>query len=201
MATLIASGERGDRTLLAVVDGLGHGQGAKEAAARGARRAGRLDGRAARRVVARRARCSARTRGAVMGVVVLDHAARDVSLCGRRQYRWCASSARPSTPRPISANGTLGARLGTVARLDVSAGQRARHSCMASDGLSASWDIRVLSRTLEEKPADAGRHPDARLRPRRRRCDSACRKMRQSQFSVFSFQLWQRQVISSLTEN
>jgi hypothetical protein len=90
------------------------------------------------------------TRGAVMGACVMDTRRGTFSYAGvgNVEVRVLGS---PHPVRPIPANGTLGARMGAVRvwSFDWSEGATV---FLASDGLSASWDI-------EDYPGLASKSP------------------------------------------
>jgi hypothetical protein len=90
------------------------------------------------------------TRGAVMGIVVLDH------MQERFHYSGVGNIAvrvfgMPEQIAPISTNGTLGMRLGTV-RLWTYPWMEGATVLMASDGLSESWDIGLYPGLLKRSP-------------------------------------------------
>ncbi len=124
--------------LLAVVDGLGHGRGAREAAAAAVEvleqwRGERLDELTLAVHDALRA-----TRGAVMGAVVLDPARETFAYAGVGNVEVrVLGAAEPA--RPIPTNGTLGARLSQV-RVWPHRWTEGSTIVIASDGISASWD-------------------------------------------------------------
>jgi anti-sigma regulatory factor (Ser/Thr protein kinase)/serine/threonine protein phosphatase PrpC len=131
-------GHHDGETLLAVVDGLGHGRGAREAAAAAVEvleqwRGERLDELTLAVHDALRA-----TRGAVMGAVVLDPARESFAYAGVGNVEVrVLGSAEPA--RPIPTNGTLGARLSQV-RVWPHRWTEGSTIVIASDGISASWD-------------------------------------------------------------
>jgi len=141
---------RDERTLLAVIDGLGHGEGAKEAA--------RValdvldDWMDERPDELLRAEHDAlrTTRGAVMGIVVLDHAAETFQYAGVGNIAVRVFGTAEHVA-PISANGTLGLRLGSL-RLWTYPWTEGATVLMASDGLSESWDIQSYPGILKRSP-------------------------------------------------
>ena len=140
----------GSRTLVAVVDGLGHGAGAA-AATRVALdalddwRDEPLDALVLATHDALRA-----TRGAVMSVALIDRAT------GRMQFAGVGNiSTRvynsPQAVHPIPINGTLGARIVKVPVWTYSWAE-GTILIMSSDGVSASWDMSHYPNLLAQHP-------------------------------------------------
>jgi anti-sigma regulatory factor (Ser/Thr protein kinase) len=141
---------RAGQTLLAVVDGLGHGRGAHEAS------------RVALEVLAdwqggsledlfREAHAALRpTRGAVMGACVLDTTRGIFSYAGVGNIEVRVFNA-PEPARPISNNGTLGARMDKL-RVWSYAWAEGGVVVLASDGVSASWDLNDYPGLLPKSP-------------------------------------------------
>jgi anti-sigma regulatory factor (Ser/Thr protein kinase) len=130
--------ERDGETLLAVVDGLGHGRGAREAAAAALDTLERWEGEPLGELILAVHDALRATRGAVMGAVVLDHArgAFNYAGVGNVEVRVVGAS---EPARPIPSNGTLGARLSQV-RVWPHRWQEGTTLVIASDGISATWD-------------------------------------------------------------
>jgi hypothetical protein len=136
--------------LLAVVDGLGHGAGAREASDAAVEILSAWQGESLEDVFRRAHERLRATRGAVMGVCVID------SRGGKFHYAGVGNvEARvlgSSVPvRAISANGTLGARLGAV-RVWSYDWEEGATIVLASDGISASWDINDYPGLLTKSP-------------------------------------------------
>jgi anti-sigma regulatory factor (Ser/Thr protein kinase) len=142
--------ERGRRTLLAVIDGLGHGPGAKEAADVAIDRLDDWMGEPLDEVLPAMHDALRTTRGAVIGAAIIDNAA------GRFHYAGVGNImvrvyGVPEHVTPLSANGTLGARLGKV-RVWAYPWAQGATLIMASDGVSASWDIESYPGLLKRTP-------------------------------------------------
>lgn len=141
---------RGERTLYAVVDGLGHGDGAKNASGVALDsldewRGERLDD------VFRAAHDALRaTRGAVMSAVVIDAAEQSFEYAGVGNVLVRVFNA-PERITPIPTNGTLGARLGQV-RVSKHRWANGATCVMASDGVSASWEMDAYPGLLQRSP-------------------------------------------------
>ncbi|MCA1614809.1 MAG: ATP-binding protein [Acidobacteria bacterium] len=130
--------EHGGETLLAVVDGLGHGRGAREAAAAAVEvlelwRGEPLDELTLGVHDALRA-----TRGAVMGAVAINPARETFAYAGVGNVEVRVLGAADPA-RPIPTNGTLGARLSSV-RVWPHRWAEGSTLVIASDGISATWD-------------------------------------------------------------
>jgi anti-sigma regulatory factor (Ser/Thr protein kinase) len=141
---------RDGRTLLAVVDGLGHGSGAKEAADVALDSLGEWAGEPLDQVLLTVHDALRATRGAVMGAAVID--------CRNERFHYAGVGnvavrvfGAPEQINPISTNGTLGARLGTV-RVWSYPWVEGATIVMASDGLSASWEINSYPELLNRSP-------------------------------------------------
>jgi anti-sigma regulatory factor (Ser/Thr protein kinase) len=141
---------RAGQLLLAVVDGLGHGAGASEASAAALEVLSAWQGESLEDVFRRAHERLRPTRGAVMGACVLDtqRGTFNYAGVGNVEVRVLGS---PHPVRPVPANGTLGARMGAVRvwTFDWSEGATV---VLASDGLSANWDI-------EDYPGLAAKSP------------------------------------------
>jgi anti-sigma regulatory factor (Ser/Thr protein kinase) len=158
--------ERGRQKLLAVIDGLGHGQGAKEAADVAVEQLDDWMGEPLNELLQALHEALRPTRGAVAGVAVIDQQAGRFHYSGVGNILVRVFNA-PEHTSPVSTNGTLGARLGQV-RVWSYDWSPAATLVMASDGLSASWDIGSYPGLLERSPQllagvlmrDYGRHAD-----------------------------------------
>lgn len=142
--------EHEGETLLAVVDGLGHGRGAMAASSAALEVLAQWSGEPLDQVVLNVHDALRATRGAVMGAVVIDkeHNSLNYAGVGNVDVRMLGSSD-PS--RPIPANGTLGARLSNV-RVWPHRWTEGTTLVLASDGISASWDISVYPGLLGKSP-------------------------------------------------
>jgi anti-sigma regulatory factor (Ser/Thr protein kinase) len=141
---------RGRRTLLAVIDGLGHGPGAKEAADVAVDSLDEWMGEPLEEVLPALHNALRATRGAVIGAAIIDEAA------GRFHYSGVGNVmvrvyGAPEHTTPLSANGTLGARLGNL-RVWTYPWAEGATLIMASDGVSASWDIESYPGLLQRSP-------------------------------------------------
>ena len=132
-------GEHGDETLLAVVDGLGHGHGAHEAAQAALDTLGQWRGEPLGETVLEVHDALRATRGAVMGAVVVNRRGETFTYAGVGNVELRVLGS-PEPARPISTNGTLGARLSQL-RLWPHHWADGTTLVLASDGISASWDI------------------------------------------------------------
>ena len=141
---------RSGSTLLAVVDGLGHGHGAQEAADAALEVLSEWQGGGLEDVFQQAHERLRATRGAVMGACVVDtrHGAFYYAGVGNVEVRVFNS---PEPIRPISANGTLGARLGRLRVWQFPWAEGAT-VVLASDGLSASWDVNDYPGLLQKSP-------------------------------------------------
>ena len=141
---------RGPQTLLAVVDGLGHGPGAKEASDVALEALSEWKGEPLDELLSALHHSLRSTRGAVIGTAIIDNAGGrfHYSGVGNVMVRVFGASEHTS---PISANGTLGARLGKL-RVWTYPWVPGATLIMASDGVSASWDIASYPGLLEHSP-------------------------------------------------
>jgi len=138
------------KTLLAVIDGLGHGHGAQAATAVALELLGEWNDEPLDEVIRATHEALRATRGAVMGAVVIDHAGGQFYYAGVGNVMAGAfDTTEPASL--ISANGTLGSRLGTV-RVWNGKWRKGATLLLASDGLSASWDIHSYPGLLEHSP-------------------------------------------------
>jgi anti-sigma regulatory factor (Ser/Thr protein kinase) len=141
---------RAHRTLLAVIDGLGHGQGAKESADVTLDVLGEWMGERPDELLLDVHDALRSTRGAVVGITVIDHDAEVFQYAGVGNIS-VRVFGTPERATPISANGTLGLRLGTV-RLWQHHWTEGATVLMMSDGLSESWDIHSYPGLLKHSP-------------------------------------------------
>jgi serine/threonine protein phosphatase PrpC len=142
--------EHGGETLLAVVDGLGHGRGARDASSAALATLEGWEGEPLDDVMYEVHGALRSTRGAVMGAVVIDR--------GRGTFHYAGvgnvevrvlGSVDPA--RPVPANGTLGARLSQV-RVWPHRWTEGSTLVLASDGISASWDASSYPGILARGP-------------------------------------------------
>ncbi len=142
--------EHGGETLLAVVDGLGHGRGARDAAAAALATLEGWEGEPLGDVVLGVHDALRTTRGAVMGAVVIDRARGTFQYAGVGNVEVrVVGTTEPA--RPVAANGTLGARLSQV-RVWPHRWAEGSTLVLASDGVSASWDLSSYPGILTKSP-------------------------------------------------
>jgi len=141
---------RGEQTLLAVIDGLGHGTGAQAASNVALELLNEWNHEPLDEVITALHEALRATRGAVFGAVVVDHARQRFHYAGVGNIL-ARAFATPEHASLISANGTLGARLGTV-RVWTGGWAKGATLVLASDGLSASWDINAYPGLLAKSP-------------------------------------------------
>jgi len=132
-------GGHGDEMLLAVVDGLGHGHGANEAAQAALDTLEQWRGEPLGETVLAVHDALRATRGAVMGAVVLNSRSETFTYAGVGNVEMRVLGS-PEPARPIPTNGTLGARLSQL-RVWPHRWAEGTTLVLASDGISASWDI------------------------------------------------------------
>ncbi|MDT5269240.1 MAG: hypothetical protein QOH49_1426 [Acidobacteriota bacterium] len=142
--------EHDGETLLAVVDGLGHGRGAREAALAALDTLEQWEGEPLDELILSTHDALRATRGAVMGVVVLNPARQTFSYAGVGNVEVRVLGATDPA-RPIPANGTLGARLSQV-RVWPHHWQEGTTLVIASDGISATWDANAYPGLVNKSP-------------------------------------------------
>jgi anti-sigma regulatory factor (Ser/Thr protein kinase)/serine/threonine protein phosphatase PrpC len=137
-------------TLLAVIDGLGHGRGAGEASQAALDTLEQWRGESLSEVIPSVHDALRATRGAVMGAVVIDRERESFMYAGvgNVEVRVLGSS---EPARPIPSNGTLGARLSNV-RVWPHRWTQGTTLVMASDGLSTTWDMSAYPGLLGKSP-------------------------------------------------
>lgn len=140
----------GASTLFAVIDGLGHGQGAKQAADTALDSLNDWTGELLEEVFTAVHGALRATRGAVMGAAVIDRAREEMHFAGVGNVSVRVFNA-PEHLTPIPSNGTLGARMGRV-RVWTQKWTEDSIIILASDGLSESWDIKTYPGLLERNP-------------------------------------------------
>jgi anti-sigma regulatory factor (Ser/Thr protein kinase) len=142
--------KRGGRTLFAVIDGLGHGGGAKEAADVAMLTLEDWAGEPLDDVMTATHNALRATRGAVMGAAIIDYENE------RFHYASVGNIAArvfgtPEHVSLISTNGMLGGRLGKL-RVWTHAWANGATLVMTSDGLSEAWDINSYPGLLNRSP-------------------------------------------------
>lgn len=140
----------GARTLFAVVDGLGHGRGAKQASDTAIESLSEWAGEPLDEVFMAVHGALRATRGAVMGVAVMDAAREEMHYAGVGNVAVRIFNA-PEHATPIPSNGTMGARMSRV-RVWTQKWTEDSMLVMTSDGLSETWDIKSYPNLLERNP-------------------------------------------------
>jgi hypothetical protein len=138
------------KTLYAVVDGLGHGHGARAAAEVALDVLGQWEGEPLDEVFWAANEALRATRGAVMAACVVDSAEERFSYAGVGNVDVRVFDA-PEPIRPVPNNGTLGVRLSGV-RLWQHRWAEGATIVMTTDGLSATWDIKAYPSLLRKSP-------------------------------------------------
>jgi anti-sigma regulatory factor (Ser/Thr protein kinase)/serine/threonine protein phosphatase PrpC len=141
---------RSARMLCAVVDGLGHGRGAQEAARAALEILAGWQGERLEELFMATHDALRATRGAAMGAIVVDAAQEQFHYAGVGNIDVRVFGA-PEHARPISANGTLGARLDRV-RVWSYKWSAGTTIVLASDGLSTKWDLQDYPGLLQQSP-------------------------------------------------
>jgi anti-sigma regulatory factor (Ser/Thr protein kinase)/serine/threonine protein phosphatase PrpC len=142
--------EHEGETLLAVIDGLGHGRGAQEAAQAALDTLGQWAGETLGELVLSVHDALRVTRGAVMGAVVIDRGRGSFTYAGVGNVDVrVLGSQEPA--RPIPSNGTLGARLSQV-RVSPHRWTKGSTLVLATDGLSTTWDMSAYPELLGKSP-------------------------------------------------
>ncbi len=141
---------KGDRQILAVIDGLGHGAGAKEASTEAVAVIDRQALQPVETIIQTTHEALRETRGAVLGLAAIDRATGVVEYAGIGNTDFRVYGG-PRPLRFISLNGTLGSRLN---RIKVFKEQLPRVATivMTTDGISENWDP-------ENYPGLLGLHP------------------------------------------
>ncbi len=141
---------RAQQMLCAVIDGLGHGSGAHEAARVALDVLADWQGEPLDELFAAAHEALRATRGAVMGVAVVDSKRKAFYYAGVGNIEVRVFGA-PEHARPISANGTLGARF-ERARVWTHKWAEGTTIVLASDGLSTKWDMQDYPNLLQRSP-------------------------------------------------
>ncbi|HKG20835.1 MAG TPA: SpoIIE family protein phosphatase [Blastocatellia bacterium] len=140
----------GGRLLVAVIDGLGHGEGASEASLAAVETINRNAEKSVEAIMRHTHEALRSTRGAVIGLASIDCSTRMIEYVGigNTDFRVIGGG---STLKFISLNGTVGSRLD---RLKVFRGELPKVSLltMSTDGISERWD-------LDQYPGLQGLHP------------------------------------------
>ena len=131
--------EVGDNALVSVIDGLGHGQGAFEATQAALDILEQWDGEPLDSVLAAANDALKATRGAVMGVGLINRRAGELQFAGVGNIDAHIFNG-PSHLSPVSVYGTLGGRFGQP-RIWKSEWTADSTMIVTSDGLSSSWSI------------------------------------------------------------
>ena len=143
-------GRHDGETLLAVVDGLGHGLGAAEAAGAAVEVLEQWRGEPLDELIHATHDALRATRGAVMGAIVLapERGSFNYAGVGNVEVRVLGSQ---EAARPIPTNGTLGARLSQV-RVWPHRWTEGTTLVVASDGISATWDAAAYPGLVSRSP-------------------------------------------------
>ncbi|MCA1556102.1 MAG: ATP-binding protein [Acidobacteria bacterium] len=141
---------RAGQTLIAVIDGLGHGPGAHEASQVALETLADWQGESLKDVFHAAHAALRPTRGAVMGACIMDTTRGSFAYAGVGNIEVRVFNA-PEPVRPIPNNGTLGARLDKV-RVWSYAWAEGATVVLSSDGVSASWDINDYPGLLQKSP-------------------------------------------------
>ena len=157
---------RAGQTLLAVIDGLGHGRGAHAASQIALEVLSDWKGETLEDVFRDAHEALRASRGAVMGAALIDTAHDTFHFAGVGNIEARVFDA-PEPVRPISNNGTLGARLDKL-RVWSYKWVDGATVVLTSDGLSSTWDIEDYPGLLSKSPQlfagilmrDYGRHTD-----------------------------------------
>jgi anti-sigma regulatory factor (Ser/Thr protein kinase)/serine/threonine protein phosphatase PrpC len=137
-------------TLIAVIDGLGHGSGAKVAADAALDSLEDWAGEPLDEVLQVAHDALRSTRGAAIGAVIIDRGSARFHYAGVGNVAARVFNA-PERISPISTNGTLGAQLGRL-RVWSHPWSEGATLVMASDGISESWDIELYPGLINRCP-------------------------------------------------
>lgn len=140
----------GDRQLLAIIDGLGHGMGAMEAAREAVASIEQNAMQPVETIIRAAHNALRSTRGAVAGVALIDCATGVIEYAGIGNTDFRAFGGR-ETLRFISLNGTLGSRMERV-KVFKEQLPKVATIIMSTDGVSERWDA-------ENYPGLLGLHP------------------------------------------
>jgi len=142
--------QRDDLMLLAAIDGLGHGRGAHEAARAALSILEQWAGEPLDELFFAAHDALRATRGAVMSVIVLDETGETFQYAGVGNIEVRVFNA-PEPIHVVPNNGTLGARLEKV-RVWSHKWSRGGTVVMATDGISAAWDLSAYPSLLTKNP-------------------------------------------------
>jgi len=141
---------QGNRLLLAMIDGLGHGEAASDCARAAIATIEKNITQPLEPIIRATHEALREMRGAVMGLAAIDRAAGTVEYAGIGNTDFRIIGGRERL-RFISLNGTLGSRLDRVKVFKESL-PRVATMIMATDGISERWDV-------ENYPGLLGLHP------------------------------------------
>lgn len=136
--------------LLAAIDGLGHGRGAKEAAQTALDSLSDWQGEPLDDVIPAVHDALRATRGAVIGAVLLEPEEETFHYAGVGNVEVRVFNS-PVPVRPVPMNGTLGLRLSTL-RVWPYRWSEGSTIVLATDGLSATWDASSYPGLLAKSP-------------------------------------------------
>lgn len=142
--------EHAGSVLLAVIDGLGHGRGAREAAQTAVDSLSEWRGEPLDEVILSAHDALRATRGAVIGAVVVEREEGAFYYAGVGNVEARVFNS-PDAVRPIPVNGTLGARLSTL-RVWPHRWSEGTTIVLASDGISATWDASSYPGLISKSP-------------------------------------------------
>lgn len=140
--------------LFAVIDGLGHGGGAQQAATAAQESLDEWNGESLEEIFLSAHQALRATRGAVMGAVIIDRTRRQMQYAGigNIEVRVFENGLTPVSPvHFVPVNGTLGIRLDRV-RVWNYEWQKPPIIVLTSDGISASWDIKAYPGITDKDP-------------------------------------------------
>jgi len=143
-------GRHGGRLLLAVVDGLGHGRGARDATAAALGTFEDWAGEPPDELLAAAHDALRATRGAVAAAVVIDREGERFQYAGVGNVDVRVFNS-PEPVRPVPVNGTLGSRLSSL-RVWPYRWSEGTTVVITSDGVSATWDINSYPGLLSKSP-------------------------------------------------
>jgi anti-sigma regulatory factor (Ser/Thr protein kinase) len=142
--------EHGAQTLVAAIDGLGHGRGAREASMVATDSLSDWAGEPLDEVILNVHDALRATRGAVIGAVVIDEEEGRMTYAGVGNVEVRVFNS-PEPVRPIPVNGTLGARLSNL-RVWPHRWAEGTTIVLATDGISATWDMNSYPGLLARSP-------------------------------------------------
>ena len=137
-------------TLVAVVDGLGHGSGAKEASDAALDALDEWNGEPLDEILYEAHNALRPTRGAAIGLAIIDSSAERFHYAGVGNVAARVFNA-PEKIAPIPTNGTLGAQMGRL-RVWSHAWSEGATFLMASDGISEAWDLELYPGLINRAP-------------------------------------------------